>query len=97
VADFLIVAVDGTHLCTLTEVEVERHESIPVPPVSGRYDVVFQPLSSPNYVKDQTVTISSEREDLRVLYHYLDSLAGAALKQALMENAIPGNEVFLSF
>jgi len=59
--------------------------------------VIFQPLSSPNYVKNQAATISSEREDLRVLYHSLDSLAGAALKQALAENAIPGNEVFLSF
>ncbi|KIJ24446.1 hypothetical protein M422DRAFT_274753 [Sphaerobolus stellatus SS14] len=93
VADFFIVALDGTHLCTLTEVEVERHESTPISPVTGRYDVVFQPLSCQSRTVDEKVTVTSDREDLRELYKYLDFLAADALKKALESNAVPGNEL----
>ena len=47
VADFYIVAIDGTHLCTLTEVEVERHESTLLQLVTQRHDVVFQKFVLP--------------------------------------------------
>lgn len=96
-ADFYIVAIDGTHLCTLTDVEVERHESAPLSPVSLRHDLTFQPISCPPRIEEEQVTISSERENLYSLYRYMDSLAANAIKNTLRNNPITGPEVLISY
>ena len=36
-----------SNIVTLTQVEVERHESSPRMPVSQRHDLTFQPLTVP--------------------------------------------------
>ena len=41
VADFSIVTANGTYLCTLTRLEVERHDSSSRVAVSQRHDLIF--------------------------------------------------------
>lgn len=73
----MITTIDGTVLCNLTGVEIERHESAPTK-VEQRYDLVIQPHS----LKDRSTTgeelvICAEPPsyDARPLYRYLDDLA----------------------
>ena len=93
VADFFIVAIDGTRLCTLTQVEVERHESSPSGGVARRHDVVFQPLAIPaTAIQDQDTTILGH-EDMRPVYTYLDHLATEAIAATLRKQPRTGTTV----
>ena len=93
VADFNIVAIDGTRLCTLTQVEVQRHESSPSGGVTRRHDVVFQPLAIPaTAIEDQDVTIFGH-ENMRQVYKYLDHLASEAIAATLRKKPRIGTAV----
>lgn len=94
VADFSIVAIDGTRLCSLTNVEVERHESSPRVAVSQRHDVIFQPLADPEITVEQHIIDNSPHEDMRRLYGHLDYLASEVIINTLRNKPAAGTEVW---
>jgi hypothetical protein len=95
VADVYIAASDGTRLCTLTQVEVERHENSPSTDISTRYDLVFQPLEIPfTTVEERDITLV-EPEDTRQLYVHLDYLASQAISATLSKQFVTGEKVDL--
>lgn len=95
VADFNIVTLDGTQLCTLTQVEVERHESSPRLPVSQRHDLTFQPLAVPAITIESHVIDGTPHENMRDLYVYLDTLATEAIIATLQNKPVAGKSVSL--
>jgi hypothetical protein len=95
VADFNIVTIDGTQLCTLTQVEVERHESSPRLPVSHRHDLTFQPFAAPAITVEDHDIDKSPHEDMRKLYTYLDNLAAEAIINTLKHKPAAGTSVSL--
>jgi hypothetical protein len=95
VADFSIVTIDGTYLCSLADVEVERHESSPHVAVSQRHDVVFQPFANPAVTVEAHIIDRSPHEDMRPLYNYLDVLASEVITSTLGSKPMVGTEVRL--
>jgi hypothetical protein len=89
------VAVDGTRLCTLTQVEVERHESSRRGPVVRRHDIAFQPLAIPEAAAQEEDNIISGHEDMRQLYKHMDYLATQAITTTLSKQPAVGTEVTL--
>lgn len=85
---------DGTHLSTLSQVEVERHESSPSLALSQRHDLVFQPLAAPEITVEEHTIDRTNHEDMRSLYTYLDTLASAAIQSTLRGKPMAGTEVW---
>ncbi|GJJ14254.1 putative PKS-like protein biosynthetic cluster [Clathrus columnatus] len=93
VGDFLITTIDGTTLCSLTGVEVERHESAPTK-VEQRYDLIMQPCSLVDRTQteeDNVIRQNMPSRDLRPLYRYMDAVACKVSKETLEKKLSVGS------
>jgi hypothetical protein len=93
VADISIVTSDGSRLCTLTKVEIERHQSFPQVPVSARFDIAFQPWEVPFAIVEERDILIAEPDDMRQFYTYLDNLASNVLSLTMLNQPLPSKEV----
>ena len=87
--DFVIVDESGERLCTLESFEVAKHRIWPLPDITRRFDIVYQPVGHP--IRAEKV-IQYEGEDMTALYDLLDRFALSAqgihsqlLPEGLME------------
>jgi hypothetical protein len=96
VANFKISDAGGDLLCCLEDVEVARHESLPLLPPVRRYDVVFQPMSIPSTLTEERNTLV-RTPDMRSLYTTLDQKAIIATTHTLRQELIVGAEVGIKF
>lgn len=92
VGDFIITTIDGTVLCSLTGVEIERHESAPNK-VEERYDLTMQPYSLKERSSRGIENIALPVHDLRPLYRYLDTIACRISKETLAKPLSIGSTV----
>jgi len=95
VASISIVTSDGSPLCTLTQVEIERHDSSPQVPVSMRFDTAFPPWEIPSAIVEDRDILIAESDDMRQFYSYLDYQASNVLSQTILNKLLPGKEVIL--
>lgn len=93
VADISIVTADGSRLCTLTQVEIERHQSSPQVPVSARFDIALQPWEVPSTIGEERDILIAEPDDMRQFYTYLDYLSSNVLSLTMLNQPLPGKEV----